>query len=115
MLQLTLPYSNHCPPQSAQPTIDCSVPCPVPLNLRLPEGSILLGQSKASGASVPETTVNKHRHLMPQEGEVWPARDRQMPAPASYAGLPQNLGQPDLRIHISPVPDTGHEPRTLIF
>jgi len=101
MFELTLPYPNYFPTKSSQTPIYRLVPFPVALNLGLPERSVLLGQTKTAGTSVPEASVHKHRYLLPLEGEIRPARNRQMPTPTPYPLSPQQTGQPYFRLLIS--------------
>ena len=64
---------------------------------------------------MPETAVHKHRHLLLSESKVRPPRDRQVPSPAPYAGLPHNLGQLDFCLLVALAPDPGHHLGPLTF
>lgn len=76
MFEMTLPYPNYFPTKPSQTAIYRQVSFPVPLDFRLPEGSVLFRQPEATGAPVPEASVHKHRHLLILKGEVRPAGDR---------------------------------------
>ena len=115
MLQLTLPDPDHLPPQPSEPAVDRPIPSPVSLNLRLPKSPVLLGQPETPGASVPETPVNEHRHLLLAEREVWPAGHHQMPSPTPYTSSSHQLRQSDLGLLVPLAPDPRHDLGTLGF
>lgn len=91
-----LPDPNYSPTLftelSSYPTISTSIST----DLLPPEITPGCGRTIATGAAMPEASVNKHRELLFWEGKIRLSRKRQMAPPTGKSIRTQQLQQPEL-------------------
>jgi len=100
--------AEDTPAASAQLAVHFPVAFPVAGYLGFPELPVSLRGSVALGTSVPEASVDKDRHPLLAEGEVWLTHKLQMPPPAGDAFLTEELNQHPLRPFVTLPTDQGH-------
>lgn len=76
---ITFPDPDNPPTEATESTRNCSIPPPIPLNLRDPVLAIPASRksvlSHGPAPTMPEISVTKHRDLVTPNHEVWTARE----------------------------------------
>jgi len=113
--QPVLPDTDHSPAGPAERASNGAVPCDVDVELGLPELAVGGRSGGAGRAAVPEASVNKHRDLLPGEGEVRPARNPPMAAPTADAVPTEQVGDGQFGGAVPASADASHDFRALLL
>ena len=96
-----LPHTDDFPTFGAEQAVDLPVALDVARDLLPPEGGAGLGPSHVLGATVPETTVYKHRELEYWKDKVGLARQLRTAPPAGDAMRLENLNEPQFCVLVA--------------
>src|SRR5258708_4859236 len=95
------PYADNLPAGLAQQRVCRSVSPGIPLNFLLPVRPVALRHPAVPPASVPEATINEHRHALTPENKIWLPGQCQLPPPAANPICPENSRQPHFGLLIT--------------
>lgn len=104
-----LPDPDDLPSAPAELAIRFSVAPAIAGNLLVPKFRARHRRPEVARAAVPEATVDKYRDPQPGEGEVGPAGDRIVAAPATDSQRSERVGKALLRGPVAPSANPGHE------
>ena len=113
--QVMFPNSHHPPPLRPKRAIHLPIPCPIPVQLPLPEAPVMPGLRPMLWATVPETPVHKNRHPLLAKREIRLAKQSHLAPPSGDVMPPQHLRQRPLRLPVSRRPDSPHHLRPFRF
>jgi hypothetical protein len=101
VLQFMLPDAQNTPAASFQLAINLAVPRLIFCELPPPVWPVAFWHPKVLAATMPETAVNKHRHIQLSESEIRFAGQCLISPPADYPVCPEDFRKPQFSFFVS--------------